>query len=78
VSEQKPLPEWIRRDIDSVHEGARFEMGAEFGARLVLERLEKTRETDGEAYRRETPPNMWLPIDFEKGRESVRKEVLGE
>lgn len=79
MSEQKPLPKWVEEAI-AVEWGkwdSDYRDAAVFGARLVLERLEKSVLADAEY----TITRFYEAKDrrlFLEGRGSVRKEVLGE
>jgi len=69
-----PLPKWVegkKNEFEALftqQNSVFFAAGFASGARLVFERLEKTREKD-DCFANYSE-------DYDRGRESVRKEVL--
>ena len=53
-----------------------FKVAAELGARLILERIEKTKEKDMERNDRNPIDRVIIPV-YNKGRDSIRQEILG-
>lgn len=77
------LPKWLEDALTTesaryhyTHASAAREAGTNI-ARLVLERLEKTRERDTGGVTPDGDEQYGLH-QYDQGRESVRKEVLGE
>lgn len=92
VTNLKPLPKWVEKanaeqlgpwsnvegDPESENVWWESKRSFEAGARLVLDRLEKTREKDYlERYGSNDGFACWNTLKNE-GRESVRREILGE